>query len=128
MADLRNVRAELEAKRKELAALEEQARREEAEPLAEAIKQAILENGEACKFLCSLGKDGTKLVGKLVAESLPGAEEELAEELERLRQRKRDKAARRREREAEKAGTMDTMTSNSVEGEAPQTAWTDGDA
>lgn len=128
MADLRSVRQELEAKRREAAVLEAQLRKAEAEPLAEVIKQMILEDDAACKFLCSLGKDGSKLMGKLVAESLPGAEGELADELERLRQKKRDKAARRKAREAEKAGTVDTVTSNSVEGEAPQTAWTDGDA
>ena len=121
MADLRSVKAELEAKRKEAAALERELRRAEAEPLVEVVKQAILDDEAACEFLCSLGgKEAVRIIGKLVAESLPDAEEECAADLEQLRQKKNAKAARRKERQEKRAGTAITVASENAEGETLQ--------
>lgn len=121
MANLKAARAELEAKRKEAAALERELRRAEAEPLVEVVKQAILDDEAACEFLHSLGcKDAVKIIGKLVAESLPDAEEECSDELEKLRRKRANKEARRKEREAEKAKTVAIVAGENAESEAAQ--------
>lgn len=125
MADLREVRAELEAKRKEAAALERELRRAEAEPLVEVVKQAILDDDEASSVLLNMSKDEVRIVAAVLARWLPKCADKCADKINALRAKKAAKAARRKERQA---GAKEPVASEDAEGEAPQTTWTDGDA
>lgn len=117
MSKLRNVRTEINKMRKELEAKEAELRKEKLAPSIEAMSEVLLEDEVVCNVLDGYSKDEIRVIAKHIAGNMGSIIAESGKDIEALRKKKKEKAARRKAAK-ESAETVETAMEKTVEQEA----------
>lgn len=117
MSKLRSVRTEINKMRKELEAKEAELRKEKLAPSIEAMSEVLLEDEAVCNVLDGYSKDEIRVITKHIAGNMGGIIAESGDDIEALRKKKRERAARRKAAK-ESAETVETVMEETVKPEA----------
>lgn len=111
MSNLKNVRAELEKMKKEMAAKEAELKREEARPVIEIVNDALLNSETVQEKMSAYNKDEARVIAKHFVENIDTIISESEDEINVLRAKKKERAEKRKaaklDRELEKMAAED---------------------
>lgn len=124
MSKLRSVRTEIAKMKRELEAKEVAYRKEALAPSMDVLAKTLLDDDEFCSELEQYSKDEVRVIAKHIAGNMGGIIAESGDDIEALRKKKRERAARRKAAK-ESAETVETVMEETVKPEA-ETAGTDG--
>lgn len=120
MSNLKNVRAELEKMKKEMAAKEAELKREEARPVIEIINDALLNNETVQEKMSAYSKDEARVIAKHIVENIDTIISESQGEINELRAKKKERAEKRKatklDRELEKMAAEDDYEDDGMYG------------
>lgn len=120
MSNLKNVRAELEKMKKEMAAKEAELKREEARPIIEIINDALLNNETVQEKMSAYSKDEARVIAKHIVENIDTIISESQGEINELRAKKKERAEKRKaaklDRELEKMAAEDDYEDDGMYG------------
>lgn len=120
MSNLKNVRAELEKMKKEMAAKEAELKREEARPVIEIINDALLNNETVQEKMSAYSKDEARVIAKHIVEDIDTIISESEDEINVLRAKKKERAEKRKaaklDRELEKMAAEDDYEDDGMYG------------
>lgn len=120
MSNLKNVRAELEKMKKEMAAKEAELKREEARPVIEIINDALLNNETVQEKMSAYSKDEARVIAKHIVENIDAIISESQGEINELRAKKKERAEKRKaaklDRELEKMAAEDDYEDDGMYG------------
>lgn len=120
MSNLKNVRAELEKMKKEMAAKEAELKREEARPVIEIINDALLNNETVQEKMSAYSKDEARVIAKHIVENIDTIISESQDEINELRAKKKERAEKRKaaklDRELEKMAAEDDYEDDGMYG------------
>ena len=109
--------------KRELEAKEATYRKEALSPSMDVLAKTLLDDEEFCEVLEQYSKDEVRVIAKHIAGNMGGIIAESGDDIEALRKKKRERAARRKAAK-ESAEAVETVTEETVEPEA-ETAGTD---
>lgn len=124
MSKLRNVRTEIAKMRKELEAREAEYRREALAPSMDVLAKTLLDDDEFCSELEQYSKDEVRVIAKHIAGNMSQIIAESGTDIEALREKKRERAAKRKATK-ESAEVTEPVMEEQVDTGA-ETAGTDG--
>lgn len=120
MSNLKNVRAELEKMKKEMAAKEAELKREEVRPVIEIINDALLNNETVQEKMSAYSKDEARVIAKHIVENIDTIISESQGEINELRAKKKERAEKRKaaklDRELEKMAAEDDYEDDGMYG------------
>ena len=124
MSNLKNVRAELEKMKKEMAAKEAELKREEVRPVIELINNELLNSEDVQEKMSAYSKDEARVIAKHIVKNIDAIISESQGEINELRAKKKERAEKRKaaklDRELEKmAAEDDYERSEPVRGRRP---------
>ena len=96
MSNLKNVRAELEKMKKEMAAKEAELKREEARPVIELINNELLNSETVQEKMSAYSKDEARVIAKHIVENIDTIISESQGEINELRAKKKERAEKRK--------------------------------
>lgn len=102
MSNLKNVRAELEKMKKEMAAKEAELKREEARPVIELINNELLNSDAVQEKMSAYSKDEARVIAKHIVKNIDAVISESQGEITALREKKKERAERRKAMQIEK--------------------------
>lgn len=102
MSNLKNVRAELEKMRKEMAAKEAELRREEARPVIELVNNELMNSEDVLEKFAGYSKDEARVIAKRIVMNMDRIIDESQDEITALREKKKERAERRKAMQIEK--------------------------
>lgn len=102
MSNLKNVRAELEKMRKEMAAKEAELRREEARPVIELVNNELMNSEDVLEKFAGYSKDEARVIAKHIVMNMDRIIHESQDEITALRDKKKERAERRKAMQIEK--------------------------
>lgn len=116
MSNLKNVRAELERMKKEMAAKEAELKREEARPVIELINNELLNSEDVQEKMSAYSKDEARVIVKNIDAVISESQGEINE----LRAKKKERAEKRKaaklDRELEKMAAEDDYEDDGMYG------------
>lgn len=120
MSNLKNVRAELEKMKKEMAAKEAELKREEARPVIEIVNDALLNSETVQEKMSAYSKDEARVIAKHIVEDIDTIISESEDEINELRAKKKERAEKRKaaklDRELEKMAAEDDYEDDGMYG------------
>ena len=120
MSNLKNVRAELEKMKKDMAAKEAELKREEARPVIEIINDALLNSDAVQEKMSAYSKDEARVIAKHIVENIDTIISESESEINVLRAKKKERAEKRKaaklDRELEKMAAEDDYEDDGMYG------------
>ena len=120
MSNLKNVRAELEKMKKEMAAKEAELKREEARPVIEIVNDALLNNETVQEKMSAYSKDEARVIAKHIVNNIDTIISESESEINVLRAKKKERAEKRKaaklDRELEKMAAEDDYEDDGMYG------------
>lgn len=120
MSNLKNVRAELEKMKKEMAAKEAELKREEARPVIEIVNDALLNSETVQEKMSAYSKDEARVIAKHIVENIDTIISESEDEINELRAKKKERAEKRKaaklDRELEKMAAEDDYEDDGMYG------------
>lgn len=120
MSNLKNVRAELERMKKEMAAKEAELKREEARPVIELINNELLNNETVQEKMSAYSKDEARVIAKHIVKNIDAVISESQGEINELRAKKKERAEKRKaaklDRELEKMAAEDDYEDDGMYG------------
>ena len=120
MSNLKNVRAELEKMKKEMAAKEAELKREEARPVIEIVNDALLNSETVQEKMSAYSKDEARVIAKHIVENIDTIISESEDEINVLRAKKKERAEKRKaaklDRELEKMAAEDDYEDDGMYG------------
>ena len=120
MSNLKNVRAELEKMKKEMAAKEAELKREEARPIIEIVNDALLNSETVQEKMSAYSKDEARVIAKHIVENIDTIISESEDEINVLRAKKKERAEKRKaaklDRELEKMAAEDDYEDDGMYG------------
>lgn len=117
MSKLRSVRTEIAKMRKELEAREAEYRREALAPSVDVLAKTLLDDEEFCEVLEQYSKDEIRAIAKHIARNMPRIISESGADIEAIREKKKERAAKRKAAK-ESAETVETVMEETVKPEA----------
>ena len=90
MSNLKNVRAELEKMRKEMAAKEAELRREEARPVIELVNNELMNSEDVLEKMSAYSKDEARVIAKHIVMNMDRIIHESQDEITALREKKKN--------------------------------------
>lgn len=124
MSKLRSVRTEIAKMKRELEAKEAAYKKEALAPSMDVLVKTLLDDDEFCEVLEQYSKDEIRAIAKHIAGNMGGIIAESGDDIEALRKKKRERAAKRKAAK-ESAEVMEPVMEETVKPEA-ETAGTDG--
>lgn len=120
MSNLKNVRAELEKMKKEMAAKEAELKREEARPVIELINNELLNSDAVQEKMSAYSKDEARVIAKHIVKNIDAIISESQGEINELRAKKKERAEKRKaaklDRELEKMAAEDDYEDDGMYG------------
>ena len=120
MSNLKNVRAELEKMKKEMAAKEAELKREEARPVIEIVNDALLNSETVQEKMSAYSKDEARVIAKHIVDNIDTIISESESEINVLRAKKKERAEKRKaaklDRELEKMAAEDDYEDDGMYG------------
>ena len=96
MSNLKNVRAELEKMKKEMAAKEAELNREEARPVIELINNELLNSEAVQEKMSTYSKDEARVIAKHIVKNIDAVISKSQSEINELRAKKKERAEKRK--------------------------------
>lgn len=124
MSKLRSVRTEIAKMKRELKAKEAAYKKEALAPSMDVLVKTLLDDDEFCEVIEQYSKDEVRVIAKRIAGNMPRIISESGADIEALREKKKERAAKRKAAK-ESAEVMEPVRDEQVDTGA-ETAGTNG--